>query len=320
MLKNKRNGLLLACCLVSLLGFGCNQKPKEDHNSQVLTKVNDEEISVHQLNYALSHANSKSLPADADVAKKQILVSLVDLSVVYQQALAEKLDRDPDVMMALEESKRQVLAQSWLKKLSDSLPKPAQSEIEAYYKTHPDLFEQHKVFKLQEVLISSADYTLATYTLINNNSQLDEILKALAAQNISIQSRHVAQGAEGISTDQLSRLSALKEGEFITMNQPNGSLVLVGLQSVEINHIDTEKAYPLIEKYLANKATMEKIQSSQKDLVSKAKIEFQGEFSSLNALFKPNTAPTQSTSNAGGESGKTFDFSASPKVENEPNL
>ena len=73
---------------------------------QVLARVNGNEISVHQFNFALSQAPQPRSQAD----RSALLDKLIDRQLVVQRALENRLDRRPDVMMRLEEARRDILA------------------------------------------------------------------------------------------------------------------------------------------------------------------------------------------------------------------
>ena len=91
--------------------------------------------------------------SQAKLASKQVLAALVEQQLLKQQALNAKLDIDPRVQQAIESSKDQFLAQAYLEQLMQKAPKPSSSEIDAFYKEHPELFENRRIYRLQELEI-----------------------------------------------------------------------------------------------------------------------------------------------------------------------
>src|SRR5882724_11602299 len=93
--------------VVALLAvtLGCGRDSKSAAATQVLAKVNGDEISVHQLNDRLSQVQ---IPTDVDATavRKQVLESLIDEQLLVQRAMADKVDRDPQVLQAIERTKR----------------------------------------------------------------------------------------------------------------------------------------------------------------------------------------------------------------------
>lgn len=119
-------------------------------------KNNDEKISIHQINFVLS-------PTDGinqdyfEIAKKHMANAIIDQMLQNQQAMVYKMDRDPEIMMVIEQTNRQMLAQACLDRATLNINKFTVQGIEQYYLTHPRFFAKHKIFKLKEILIDKVD-------------------------------------------------------------------------------------------------------------------------------------------------------------------
>ncbi|MFC7652968.1 SurA N-terminal domain-containing protein [Pseudoduganella danionis] len=93
---------------------------KESKPGQALVRVNGEEITVSQLNEELQRANVQAPQQEA--ASKQLIESLVDRQLLVNEAVQDKLDRDPKVVQAIERAKALIIAQSYLQKNSALQP------------------------------------------------------------------------------------------------------------------------------------------------------------------------------------------------------
>jgi EpsD family peptidyl-prolyl cis-trans isomerase len=122
-------------------------------NDQVVAKVNGEEITIHQVNFQLSRMGQMS-QEQAKLASKQVLANLVTQEILKQKALEAKLDQDPMILQALALSKDQLLAQAYLQKTIEKAPKASTNEIDGFYKEHPELFENRRIFRLQELVVN----------------------------------------------------------------------------------------------------------------------------------------------------------------------
>lgn len=292
MLKIQPQLILVLQC--ALLLSACNNKEPAKTSGQIIAKVNGEEISIHQLNYVLSQ--NKGITKDnLESAKMQVSQTLVDQALLNQQALTDKLDRDPQIMMAIEQAKRQILAQAWLEKAASAAPKPSAQEVDQYYQEHPELFAKHKTFKLKEVLINKTqDNQAKIEQILAANKKVDEVVKQLTAENITYKEILTVKGAENLPIQQLTTISSLSDGQFITMEQPGGLLILAVLSTTEEN-IEKTKAAPIIETFLLNQQRKSLIEKRVKELKDKAGIEFTGEFSALNKNTQSATEPATPT-------------------------
>src|SRR5437016_4544370 len=103
----------------------CGSKDAEKPASQVAAKVNSGEISVHQLNYVLTRTGAgASSPETAPKIRREILDKLVDQELAVEQAVEKKLDRSPDVIMAIESARREILARAYIEQITAAMAKP----------------------------------------------------------------------------------------------------------------------------------------------------------------------------------------------------
>jgi EpsD family peptidyl-prolyl cis-trans isomerase len=246
-----------------------------------VAKVDNDEVSIHQINLALSQ-NKDINKNNLEAAKTQIAKGLVEQSLVYQQAVADGLDREPQIMLVIEQTKRQILAQAWLEKKSQNGIKPSAEQIQKYYEDHPELFAKHKTYKIKEVTISKAeDKDNKVNQIIAENKKLDLLLSQLDAEKLAYKENIGVQPAENIPLDRLSEISKLTDGEYIVFDK-GASVTLLSVMASSENAIDKNKAYPIIETYLVNRERKKEIEKVVQNLKAKAKIEYIGEYSALN--------------------------------------
>ena len=107
----KRIALIIPVVMLALAGCS-KHNGSEKTGSQVVAKVNGDEITVHQLNFALSKMG-KLDQSQLKPASEKVLQKMVDTELLKQKAIAAKMDRDPQVLQMLEAAKQQVLAQAF---------------------------------------------------------------------------------------------------------------------------------------------------------------------------------------------------------------
>src|SRR5262249_32260027 len=134
---------LFPVLLAALVLAGCGKSDGKRPATQVAAKVNDEEISVHQVNRVIE----RLAPADPRrLTPAQVLERIIDEELIVQKARAAKLDRDPRVLQAIEDSQRQILVQAYVDKAIGAA-RSTPEEVKAFYAANPALFERRRVYR-----------------------------------------------------------------------------------------------------------------------------------------------------------------------------
>src|ERR1700712_3824018 len=90
-IQARKYAIVAGALMTALLLAACGRH--ESGPTQVVAKVNGSEISVHQVNFAMS--TQQGLKGDADAVGKAVLERLVDQELAVQKSVAAKLDRNP---------------------------------------------------------------------------------------------------------------------------------------------------------------------------------------------------------------------------------
>lgn len=297
-MRNMRvqNSYLLVALFGAMLTLtACGDKEKAaatKGGSQVVAKVNGDEISVHQINFQLNRvAQGKALTeAQSKDASKQILARLVDQQLLKQQATEAKLDRDPRILQAIEASKNEILAQAYLERLLSKAAKPSVTQIDAFYKEKPELFESRRVFRLQELAINvGKDKYAEIAEKVNATKNINEVAVWLKEKNYPFTANSNVRAAEQLPMDFLKKLQPLKDGDMIALSNDR-SVSIVHLAASQSAPITREKATPVIEQYFLNQNKAALAKKEMAALNDKANIEFIGAFADMKKGVQP--APT----------------------------
>ncbi len=277
MQKMHRIGLSALAMAVALTLAGCGDKKADKPAAQVAAKVNSDQITVDQLNFEVSKLGNLN-PEQAKQAANQVLKSMVDQQLLVQKALAEKIDLDPQVIQSLEASRRQILAQAAIQKLTVDQAKPSDAELADYYAKHPALFAERRIYRLQEINVQvTPDNVESVKAQLQQTKNLGDFLNWLKAQNIPARAGQSTKTAEQLPLELLPRLHQLKDGQAMTFSVPGALNVLV-VASSETHPLTQEQAKPTIERFLANTKKREAAEASLKKLREAAKIEYLGEY------------------------------------------
>lgn len=264
-----------------LVMAGCSKHEESGKGStQVVAKVNGDEITVHQLNFALSKAG-KIDQAQLKPASEKVLQQMVDIELLKQKALESKLDRDPNVLQVLEATREQLLAQAYMQKIAAKQSAPSSDDIKKFYDTHPELFSERNVYVIQEFVVKDGTQHASEIEAgISAAKTADDLGKWLKDNNYVFSANASRKAAEQLPLDLLKKLNTLKAGDTLIVRGPD-ALVLLFLAKVDRQPVDVEKAKPVIQQYLVNSGQQTLIKNEVAALRKEAKVEFFGDFSKL---------------------------------------
>lgn len=300
--------------MLTLVACGKKEPNAEKANeTQVVAKVNGDEISIHQINFQLSRMGRLN-ETQSKQAEKEILVRLVDQQLLKQKALETKLDRDPNVLQALETSKSQILAQAYLEQQMAKVTKPSATEVTEFYSTHPELFENRRIFKLQELAVEvSKDKYMEVEEAVKSKKTIAEMAVWLKSKDYKFAANSNVRNAEQIPLELLKKLQPLKDGDAVAITNEK-SINLVYIAASQSQPIAKDKARPVIEQYFLNQNKNALAKKEMDALKKDAKVEYVGAFADMKDAVpaSPLTSP-QAAATLG--SPKATDAKAEEKTQ-----
>ena len=264
--------LALMLAALGLLASCGDKKASEEKVGQSIVSVNGDEITIHQLNAELQRANVQ--PAQQEMAGKQITKALVDRQILVQEAIKEKLDRNPKVMQAIESAKTQILAQAYLEGKVASIASPTEAEVTEYRVQHPEIFANRKIYVMDELsFIAESSSRQDLEALSNSAKTLEDVTSWLAAHQIKYGRTQAAHAAESLPAELLNKLSKMVVGDLIFVNSNGRTLAgrMVEIKNVPISEAD---AKPLIGRILAGQKRKQVAEAEMARLRGLAKIEY----------------------------------------------
>jgi EpsD family peptidyl-prolyl cis-trans isomerase len=282
-MQSRNKYLLLTLVVSSVFTTACGKKDEAEQGelkTQVVAKVNSDEISIHQVNFQLARMGQVT-EAQSKEASRQILTRLVDQQLLKQQALEAKLDRDPKVLQALESSKAEILAQAYLDQLMSKAAKPSKAEVDTFYQDHPELFSNRRIYRLQELVIDvNKDNVSDIESGLKDIKSISEVAAWLKSKNYPFTANSNVRAAEQLPLEMLKKLQSLKDGDLMMV--PTGrALNVLHLAASQLTPISRENATPYIEQYFLNQNKSKLAKKEMEALNSKAKIEYVGAFADM---------------------------------------
>ncbi|MBT0962770.1 EpsD family peptidyl-prolyl cis-trans isomerase [Denitromonas iodatirespirans] len=283
---------------------GCGGSDDAKPATQVAARVNSDEISVHQINNVLARTPNLK-PEQVDMASSRVLERLIDQELLVQRAIDKKLDRNPQVMQAIEAARREILSRSYMEQFATTAEAPAPEAIKAFYDEHPALFAQRRIYTLQELNISvSPEQAGALRDAVSAAGNLNEVVAWLREHNLPFQVGGGVRAAEQLPLETLPRFAGMKDGQIGLVTTPKGVLVIYLAASRE-QPLDLAAATPFIERFLLNRTKADMARNELKRLRDVAQIEYMGKF----------TAPEAGASADAGDTPALLDNAAAPVSE-----
>lgn len=275
-LINPRTSLLLAALAAAALLTACGGD-KGDKASQTAAKVNKEEITVHRINFVLQRQPGLK-PEQAEVVGRQVLERLIDQELAVQKAQEQKLDRDPAVVLQIEEAKREIIARAYAERVGQGVPKPTDAEIARYYGEKPALFKERRVYTLQEVNIEAKpEQVEAVRARLAASKSISEFIDFLRANDFRFSGNQAVRAAEQLPLASLDGIAKMKDGDSVLTPVPTGLTVLTLVNS-RSEPVSEARARAPIEAFLLNQRRAEALQKDLKALRDSSKIEYVGKF------------------------------------------
>ncbi len=286
--------LASAIMALTLLVSGCSGKDAQTLTTQVAAKVGSEEISIHQINQVLSRSTMAiSAPQSVQALRADVLEKLIDQQLVVEQAIEARLHRSPEVLAQIDAARREVLARAYVQQLTNTIPRPAIEESQKYFRDHPQLFSERRVFSLQEIqLTPDSGVAEQVREQLAGGKSMGDVAAWLKAHDIPFGSGAVTRAAEQIPLDLLARLQAFKDGQSAIVETPRGVTVL-RITSSQAAPVTEEAALPRIEQFLMNQRGAEALGQTMKRLRAKATVSYSGDFAK--AAAPTATASDQAT-------------------------
>jgi EpsD family peptidyl-prolyl cis-trans isomerase len=271
--------LLIPSVALGIAGCGSKDADKPKPATQIAAKVNSGEISVHQLNYILTRTPGAG-SASAEMAPKirrEVLDRLVDQELAVEKAIEKKLDRSPEVLLALENSRREILARAYVEQITAAAPKPTIEEAKKYYAENPPLFAERRIYNIQEIVLPAAGVPAELRGMVDAGKPMEEIANWLKGRGVKFAAGSATRSAEQIPLELLPKIHPLKAGQSLILEGPQTVTVmrLAGVQSAPVSE---DTALPRIQQFLGNQRAAELAKQEFKTLKANSKITYMGEF------------------------------------------
>jgi EpsD family peptidyl-prolyl cis-trans isomerase len=266
--------LVAAGAIAALAACSRDRAPPE---TQVAVRVNDGEISVHQIQTVLQR-QPRLIATAGEAAASRVLDVLVDQELAAQAAKKQGLESDPNVIQMLQTVRRETLARAFQERVAAKVASPTSDEVDRYYEAHPELFAQRRIYLLQETAVEAAPPQLAGLgPLVSAAQSADDVAKLLRDAGLRHSSRPLGQAAEDLPALVLGAVSKANVGQSVLLGQPGGARIYTVL-SLHKAPVDRRTATEAITNYLAGERRRQAVNEAMTTLRQSAQVEYFGAF------------------------------------------
>lgn len=282
---------------VSMLMLGCTPSHQATAPSQVVARVNETDLTVHQLNHMLA---SRRVASSTDsVLRLQALEALIDQQVLAHQARRDGADRDPAVLAAIQSATNRILAQAQADRLTSRTDPPSSTDVDAFYDAHPELFKERRVYTVDELsipmgMLRNPDELRAR---ASKARRVDDINGWLQSNGVAAARQTGVIRPEDLSLDNASRLQTAQTSDILVMNPGSGGTQVLQVLKFERHPVSRTQAKPWIERKLLDTRQRERLNTELAALRGASKIELMGEFAQ-SRLSAVATDPTPRSGSA----------------------
>lgn len=267
--------LVAAGSSAALMACGGADKPTSSEPTQVAARVNSQDISVHQVD-ALLQSQPALISRYGDQAREKVLNSLIEQELAAQAAKRADLDHAPQVLQALELSRREVLARAYQDQLAAKAVEPSSDEVDRFYDSHPELFAQRKRFTLQDVVVDLAGAEPAPLrSRVAELTRPDDVEPAVRSAGARYTSRVHERFAEEIPAALLPKIAGLVLGHSVWIDREGGAEIF-SLKAQDPAPLTLAEARPTIKAYLMQERRRSVVDAGMQSLRQAAKIDYVG--------------------------------------------
>jgi EpsD family peptidyl-prolyl cis-trans isomerase len=151
-------GRLVALFAIAAMIAACAEATVNTPPEHVAATVNGAPITAAELDAAILQSIKGSPDASA-ATSAAVLQQLIATELLVQNARDAKVDRDPQVMLAMQDARGAVLANEWLRRAVAGASAPSDQDVKDYFLQHAELFSGRRTFtfRLAEVQAPAND-------------------------------------------------------------------------------------------------------------------------------------------------------------------
>lgn len=218
-MNTRSTGKLFVIALCLAAAFGCQSKTgtgsKEQKSGQVLAEVNGSTITSSDYNKEVEALPPYLKPmTETAEGKKELLDTMVVRELILQQANKEGIDKGEDVANKLEELKKRIVVEAFLKKKVEEQAKMSDAELQEFYNKNEEKFKTGDQVKASHILVKTEPEAQEIQKQLKTGGNFDELAKKHSIDAAAAKGGDLGWFGKGAMLPEFEKVVfGLKEGE-----------------------------------------------------------------------------------------------------------
>ncbi|RNC66310.1 MAG: peptidylprolyl isomerase [Desulfuromonadales bacterium] len=221
-MKRKAVMTILSATLCTAALVGCKGKTDNGTSAapakkggQVVAEVNGDAITTEDFKKELENLPPYLKPmADTPEGKKELLDTMVVRELILQQARKDNLDKSPEVAAKLEELKKRVVVEAFLKKKVEEQVKISDEELKKFYDENKDKFKSGDQVRASHILMRSEKEAQDVQKELKAGGSFEELAKKHSVDSAAAKGGDLGWFSKGSMVPEFEKVVfGLKEGE-----------------------------------------------------------------------------------------------------------
>lgn len=208
----------LALSITALVGCGpktAGDAKKEAKTGQVLAEVNGTVITTSDFKKELETLPPYLKPmTETPEGKKEMLETMVIRELILQEAKKDGTDKSPAVAEKLEDLKKRVVVEAYLKKKVEEQANLSDADLQKFYDQNKEKFKSGEEVKASHILVKTEKEAQDILTQIKGGGNFAELAKKHSIDSAGAKGGDLGWFGKGAMLPEFEKAAfALKEGE-----------------------------------------------------------------------------------------------------------
>jgi peptidyl-prolyl cis-trans isomerase C len=206
-----------AAALVAACGAKqSEQAAKPKSTGDVLAEVNGTTITTGDFKLELANLPPYLKPMTETLeGKKEMLETMVIRELILQQAKKDGVDKSPLVAEKLEELKKRVVVEAYLKKKVEEQANLSDADLQKFYDQNKDKFKSGDEIKASHILVKEAKTAQEVLAKLKGGASFEELAKQNSIDSAAAKGGDLGWFGKGTMLPEFEKASfGLKEGEI----------------------------------------------------------------------------------------------------------